>query len=171
MLSDGMSLAECRAKGLMSPPLLSVINMKQQVLMRPEQEAKLMQFSYFIEHLEADVGDNTRKAALRTCLYFSYAYHLATLTNGMSAEEFIKRMRAYVWDKTGSKSQASMRVKTTRLVGPSMPELLKYQDLSSERQLSGIIDQIFNQLERSGIHSVKALEDWASRNGTAGVNP
>ncbi len=126
-----------------------------------------MKFSYLIEHLEADVAGNTRKSALRTCLYFSYAYHLATLANGMSAEEFIKRMRAYVWDKTGSKSQASMRVKTTRLVGPSMPELLKYQDLHSDRQLSGIIDQMCNQLEKSGVLSVKALEDWASSNGTA----
>jgi hypothetical protein len=127
-----------------------------------ETEEARMQFSDFIEQLEADVVENSRKAALRTCLYFSYGYHLAKISDGMSVEDFIKRTRAYVLDKTGSKSQASMRVKTTRLVGPHIQEMADGNSLSDGRQLSSCVVEMLNQFERSGIHSVKALEDWAS---------
>jgi len=127
-----------------------------------ETEEARMRFSDFIEHLEADVVENSRKAALRTCLYFSYGYHLAKVSHGMSGEDFIKSTRAYILDKTGSKSQASMRVKTTRLVGPHIQELVDGHNLSGGKQLSSFIDQMLSQFERSGIHSVKALEDWAS---------
>lgn len=121
-----------------------------------------MKFSDFIEQLEGDIGENTRKAALRTCLYFSYGYHLANVSDGTSTEDFIKRMRGYVLDKTGSKSQASARVKTARLVGPRIEDLTEVENLSDGTPLSSKIDQMLNRLERSGIHSVKALENLAS---------
>ena len=81
----------------------------------------------------------------------------------MSVDEFINLTRAYVIEKTGSKPQASMRVKTTRLVGPRIPELIGGHSLSTSKQFSYSIEQMHDQLEQSGIHSVKALEDWASK--------
>ena len=115
--------------------------------------------------LTHDLGVNTYKAALRECIWFSYGYHLARVSGCIQAEQYLDDVRAFILGRGGYKSEASQRVKTTRLVGPRIPKMFPTIAGISHEDHTNIVNKMFEAALDRGAVSVVKLVAWAETTG------
>lgn len=103
----------------------------------------------------------SRKSALKLCLWFAFGYSEAIKVSCSHADDFLDDVRAYVLEMGGVKSEASVRVKITRIVGKAFPEIIRHVGVSPERDAPQMISELFNSLSKSGIRSLDGLTKLA----------
>ena len=123
-----------------------------------------MQFGELMEQMNLDLEANSYRSALRKCLWFAYGFHLRQSEHA-DPEIYVEKLRRFILETGGRKSEASARVKTTRIVGSRLLGIFPQELAATDGKPAQRIALMFDGLEIRGISSVQKLQHFAEKTG------